>query len=88
MPRRAIGQTLARASASDLRCFNLGAAYAPSGRNIMNAPADAAHLAAIVRGVESETVAEAYRLLGLSLSSYRDKPTVRAAAAPQPGHCR
>jgi hypothetical protein len=42
VPRQAIGQTLARASASDLRCFNLGAAYAPSGRNIMNAPANAA----------------------------------------------
>jgi hypothetical protein len=49
VPRRAIGQTLARASASDLRCFNRGAAYAPSGRNIMNASADAAHRWRIVR---------------------------------------
>jgi hypothetical protein len=47
--RRAIGQTLAWASASDLRCFNLGAAYAPSGRNIMNAPANAACRWRIVR---------------------------------------
>jgi hypothetical protein len=49
VPRRAIGQTLARASASDLRCFNLGAAYAPSGRNIINASANAAHRWRIVR---------------------------------------
>ena len=49
MPRRAIGQTLARASASDLRCFSLGAAYAPSGRNILNASANAAHRWRIVR---------------------------------------
>ncbi len=41
-------------------------------------------LAATLRGAESETVAEAYRLLGLRLTYYPDKQIVRAAAAPQP----
>ena len=47
--RRAIGQTLAGRARASLRCFNLGAAYAPSGRNIMNASANAAHRWRIVR---------------------------------------
>ena len=82
MPRRAIGQTLARASASDLRCFNLGAAYAPSGRNIMNAPSNAAHRWRIVQiSPAPGTLVRAGTALTLRLKLAHPPA---AAAAPSP----
>jgi site-specific DNA recombinase len=45
---------------------------------------EVSHLAATLRGAESEAAAEAYQQLGLRLTYYPDKQIVRAAAVPQP----